>query len=205
MHEIGFFVGGTNYVGDIGRSNYIYPTRVGGGMVYKHNYKPQLAFRFNYNYLPISAKDSDSNNAVRKARNIKFSNSINEFALGVEYNFSRYGMSPRSKKSTPYILVQVAGINYKKISAEQGVRNYIFANKTSYSIPFGLGYKAKLSYDLAFAVEARFTYMPNDDLDYTTKKIKSLNFGSTGNDWYNFIGFSIVYTFGRPPCYLEMM
>ena len=35
IHEIGFFVGGVNYVGDVGRTNYIHPNDTGVSFLYK--------------------------------------------------------------------------------------------------------------------------------------------------------------------------
>ncbi|MDB0610332.1 DUF6089 family protein [Tenacibaculum maritimum] len=52
-HEVGFFVGGSNYVGDIGRTNYIYPNKIGGGLIYKHNLNPRIGLRATYSYIPV--------------------------------------------------------------------------------------------------------------------------------------------------------
>ena len=77
----------------------------------------------------------------------------------------------------------------------------ISKNKFSYSIPVGFGIKGRLDDNLAMAFEVGARYTLVDDIDFTTDKISALNFGGTGNDWYMFTGISIVYTFGRPPCY----
>ena len=42
-----------------------------------------------------------------------------------------------------------------------------------------------------------------DDLDFTTTSIESLDFGGNNSDWYMFTGVSLIYTFGRPPCYTK--
>ena len=196
-------IGGSNYVGDIGKTNYINPNAFAGGLIYKWNLNPRIAFRGNLNYIPIAAKDSESENLVRKVRDLKFNNTISELALGIEYNFYEYDLSNPEKSSTPYILLQAAAINYKSTSSEIAVGSYNYSRKTTYSIPFGVGFKGALLGKLAYALETRFTYLLEDDLDYSTKRIPSLNFGSNTNDWYVFTGFSIVYTFGRPACYSE--
>lgn len=203
IHEVGFFIGNSNYVGDIGSTNYIYPNETASGFVYKYNYNPQLAFRFNYNYLPVSAKDSEAEDKIRIARDINFKNTIHEVAVGIEYNFFDYNISHPDKTYTPYILLEIAGIRYKNAVEETVIGQYSYKNKTTISAPFGIGFKTKLADNFAFAIETRFVYLFSDDLDYTTKDINSLNFGSTSNDWYNFIGVSLVYSFGRPPCYSE--
>ena len=203
INEIGVVFGGSNYIGDIGRTNYIYPSAIAGGLIYKWNMNPRIALRGNLSIIPIEAKDSQSENTVRIARNLKFNNTINELALGIEYNFYEYDLSNPDKSSTPYILLQAAAINYKNVSSEVTVGTYNYSRKTTFSIPFGVGFKGALSGSFAYAIETKFTYLLEDDLDYSTKRISSLNFGNNTNDWYVFTGISVVYTFGRPACYSE--
>lgn len=204
INEVGILIGGSNYIGDIGRNNYIYPNKVAGGLIYKWNFNPRVAFRGTISHIPIAGNDLDSSNEIRKNREVAFSNAINELAVGVEYNFFEYDLSSEDKIATPYILLELVGFNYKTVTAEPTPRNYEYGNKTSYAIPFGIGFKSKLVGKFAFAIETKFRYTFEDDLDYTTNRINSLNFGGTSKDWYVFTGISIVYTFGRPACYAEL-
>jgi len=203
INEIGLLIGGTNYIGDIGRTNYILPNKIGGGVIYKYNLNPRIALRGTFSYLPIEADDANATNSVRKKRNYNFKNNIKELAVGIEYNFFEYDISSPDKISTPYILLEIVGFNYSHIISETVPNQYNFKNKTSYTIPFGLGFKSKLIHNIAFAVETKVSYTFEDDLDFTTSKIPSLNFVGESNDWYVFTGISIVYTFGRPACYSE--
>ncbi|KAB1157324.1 outer membrane beta-barrel protein [Tenacibaculum aiptasiae] len=204
-HEIGVFLGGSNYVGDIGRTNYIYPNKLGGGLIYKYNLNPRIALRGTYTYIPVSGDDANAENPFRQNRpqgTFRFNNTINEFAVGLEFNFFDYNISDYKTTFTPYILAEIAAFNYKSPTSVNTANNTItLTNKFSYSIPVGIGIKGRLADNLAIAFEAgaRVTFV--DDIDFTTDKINSLNFGGSGNDWYMFTGFSIVYTFGRPPCY----
>ncbi|NJN50386.1 MAG: hypothetical protein HC798_04740 [Polaribacter sp.] len=201
LYEIGAFVGGSNYVGDIGRTNYIYPNKLAGAIFFKYNYNPKIAFRATYSYLPILGNDADADTNLKQARGLNFTNTINEFALGIEYNFYDYNIAESGKTWTPYILLELAAFNYSNVIGEPVPNTYFFDNKTSFSIPFGMGIKSKLIGNIAVALETKFRYTFVDDLDYTTNQIPSLNFGGTGNDWYMFTGISFIYTFGRPPCY----
>ena len=199
LHEIGFSLGGTNYVGDIGRTNYIYPNKLAGALFYKYNWNTKIALRATYSYLPISGDDANANTAFRKNRNKNFSNNINELAVGLEYNFYDYDLSRDNKTWTPYLLIEVAAFNYSKVSSSGNKSG----KKPTLAIPFGIGYKSKLSGTLAFAVEAKFRYTFEDDLDYVSNKTTNLTLEGTGNDWYMFTGFSLIYTFGQPPCYID--
>ncbi|CAL2102204.1 OMP_b-brl domain-containing protein [Tenacibaculum sp. 190130A14a] len=200
-HEIGLFLGGSNYVGDIGRTNYIYPNEFAGGIVYKYNLNPRIALRANYNLIPISGNDKDAENAFRQQSGRSFTNTIHEFAAGVEFNFYEYNIAEYRTSFTPYILAQIATINHKSFNRLVNTNTIEVKNSFSYALPVGIGIKGRLTSDLAFAVETGARYTFTDQLDYSTSAVQSLNFEGNGNDWYFFSGISIVYTFGRPACY----
>ncbi|MFT7442271.1 MAG: hypothetical protein ACI9Q3_000636 [Maribacter sp.] len=201
MYEVGISVGGSNYVGDIGRTSYLYPNKIGGAAFFKYNKNPRMALRATYSYLPITANDIDADTDFRRDRGLNFKNTINELAVGLEYNFYEYDLSTPGKTWTPYILLEFAAFNYKYITSEPQPDQYEYNSKNSFAIPFGVGFKSKLSSSLAFALETKFRYTFEDNLDFNNEKIAKLNFGGTGNDWYMFTGFSLIYTFGRPACY----
>jgi hypothetical protein len=201
MYEIGLSIGGSNYVGDIGSTNYIYPNKIASAVFFKYNKNPRLALRATYSYLPIEANDLDADTDYRKDRGLSFNNTINELAIGLEYNFYEYDLSTPGKTWTPYILLELAAFNYKYITSEPQPNQYQYNSKNSFSIPFGVGFKSKLTGSFAFALETKFRYTFEDDLDYNNQKIAKLNFGGLGNDWYMFTGFSLIYTFGRPACF----
>ena len=200
LNEIGFFAGGTNYSGDIGNEMYIMPNRVGGSIVYKRNVNSRISIRTTASYLPIAADDANSSNIVRQHRNYSFSNTIVEVAMGIEFSYFDYDITSSYNNYTPYIVVEFAGMYYDVASSRiNGENNY--TNKMSYAIPFGLGFKSKITDRIAYAVESRAHYTFVDDLDFNNENIPQLNFGNpNNNDWYFFTGVSLVYSFGRPPC-----
>lgn len=201
IHEIGFFVGGSNFIGDIGATTYVYPNKLGGGVVYKFNINPRIAIRGNYNRIAIIGDDKKSSNLYRKQRGFNFANTINEFALGVEFNFFEYNIKEWYTDFTPYILTQIAAFKYKQPARIDRNNKMLFKRTTSYTIPVGIGVKGRISDNMAYAFESAVRFTLKDDLDYTTNEIDKLNFGGQGNDAYVFTAFSIVYSFGRPPCY----
>ena len=72
MYEVGISLGGSNYVGDIGRTSYIYPNKLGGAAFFKFNKNPRMALRATYSYLPIKANDLDADTDFRRLRELKF-------------------------------------------------------------------------------------------------------------------------------------
>jgi hypothetical protein len=201
LHEVGISLGGSNYVGDIGVNYYTYPNKPAGAVFYKYNWNPRIALRATYSFLPISGNDLDADTAFRKNRGSQFSNTVNELAVGFEFNFYEYDLSSDDKTWTPYLLFELVGFNYTNVKSYTTAGQMVKGNKTSYAIPFGIGYKSKLYGTLAFAIEAKFRYTFEDDLDFTNNKTPNVNIEGTGNDWYMFTGFSLIYTFGRPACY----
>ncbi|RXP45898.1 hypothetical protein EC396_15030 [Lutibacter sp. HS1-25] len=202
IHEIGVFAGGSNYIGDIGSELYINPTNLMGGIIYKYNLNPRMALRGTFTYAKISADDAKASNIGRQQRGLRFSNTLTELAAGIEYSYFPYNLNTHHLTQTPYILLEIAALNFNNVIGENGPLQYQYGSKTTVAIPFGLGYKFKVARGFAMAFEIRTTYTFTDELDYNNSKIPALTFGNpNNNDWYTFTGVSFVYTFGRPPCY----
>lgn len=209
IHEVGFFVGGSKYIGDVGSTSYLLPTDFSGGLIYKYNYNPRIAFRGSYNYVAVSGDDADSSNPFRLQRGVSFTNNIHEFAVGMEYNFFNYNISEHDQSYSPYIHVGVAAFSYKTPVSISDAGVVDLTNATTYAIPFGVGYKGRVTDNIAFAIETNVRYAFTDQIDYSkdlyapNNLFSNLDYAGTGNDWYTFTGLSIVYTFGRPPCYTD--
>jgi hypothetical protein len=204
IHEVGVFLGGSNYIGDIGSTSYISPNKFAYGVVYKWNKSPRHAFRFSYAQSQISATDANSTGSNRKLRGYSFENNIKEIAAGLEFNFFDFNLHDARKKITPYVY---SGINYFMHD-----ELYIIAGETSkskssnsFAIPMVVGLKSNLSKRmiLAFEVGARYTF--TDGLDGNNPKNNNAQIAQFGNinnnDWYVFSGFMLTYTFGNKPCY----
>ena len=99
--------------------------------------------------------------------------------------------------------MQVAAVDYETPRIQNESGDYSFTRNTALAIPFGIGWKTKLYGKVAFAAEISFRYSFTDELDYSTQEFTELDFGGTSNDWYSFTGISLVYTFGRPPCFAD--
>ena len=158
INEVGFFAGGVNYVGDVGSTNYIQPNDYGGSIVYKYNLNPRIALRGSYSHFSLQGNDADSDNRIRQERGISFKNLVNEFAVGIEYNFYEYNLSSQDKISTPYILLQVAALDYQTPRLKNSDGSFIFSRNTSISVPVGLGFKTKVYGKIAFAIETTFPF-----------------------------------------------
>jgi len=207
LNELGISLGGTNYSGDIGNELFIYPNRIGGSLVYKRNVNSRIVGRASLSYFPIADDDANSSNIARQERDYSFSNTLYEAAVGIEFNYFDYDVMSLNKAHTPYIFVEFAGIGYKYVTAVDENQVVTLSNgfKVSYSVPFGIGYKSRITDRIGYVVELRAHYTFEDDLDLTNHTNEDLAIISIGNpnttDWYFFTGVSLTYSFGRPPCF----
>ena len=87
INELGVFVGGANYIGDVGPTNYIAPNEPAFGIIYKWNRSPRHSWRASFTYADIKSKDIDSDETSRQQRGYEFKNTIKELSLGLEFNF----------------------------------------------------------------------------------------------------------------------
>ncbi len=200
LYEGGVFLGGSNYIGDIGSEFYIQPNNIAVGGIAKFNYSPRITFRATGLYTKLSDADSRAQSRVRQNRGLQFNNSILEAALGVEFSFFKYSLTQTGFTQTPYIIAQVGAVNYASIGSDGNSKR-----TTSIVAPVGLGYKMKLMENVGIAIESSFRYTFKDGIDGNNHAIvgdPNRTFGNPNSkDWYVFTGITIVYAFGRPGCY----
>lgn len=207
IHEIGVFLGGSNFIGDVGRTNYINPNKLAIGGIYKWNKSPRYAYRASLTYSKLHANDADSGSAAREDRGYSFSNRILEASLGMEFHFLEYDLHTLHKPFTPYIYGGVSAFNYRMYYLDDNIERLV-ANedrKTSIAFPFGLGVKGEVLPNLVLGAEVIARYTLANDIDGSNSKKApeglSRKFGNfNSNDWYVFSGITITYTFGKRPC-----
>ncbi len=202
INELGISIGGVNYIGDVGDESYIAPNDLYFGLIYKWNMTSRITLRAQAIHLRIQDNDLNSQNAIKQARGYSFKNSINEFALGVEFNYYDYSLRRKGWNSTPYLIAEIAIFNYNTVVKETTPNNFETEGKMAFTVPVGIGYKTKLASNIGFGVETILRYTFADDLDYNHKEFPQLNFGNPdSNDWYLTVGVNLVVGFGRKDCY----
>lgn len=233
-HELGVSVGGANVIGDVGKGNYInpFPTRLSKngsiylpgsiGALYRFNFNPHMGFRASLSYSRAGASDHLSGEQFKIDRNKSFSNTILEGAVLFEYNFKDINEAQEFAHS-PYIFFGAGLANYRTRSYDLDNTNRIVSTDkrdNSLVLPFGVGYKVRLNYNMVVSLETGFRYTGKDDLDYNNPKfstkmqqagvtdttidqfMQSKTFGNlSNNDWYVITGLTLTYSFGRPACY----
>jgi hypothetical protein len=207
IHEVGLFLGGSNFIGDLGSTTYINPNEPAFGILYKWNKSPRHSYRVSYTQSKISSNDLNSEEPSRRQRGYRFENSIKEVSLGLEFNFFDFNLHESERKITPYVYSGLIYTQYNGLffpDPDQVVPTFDSDHGT-YGIPMIIGVKSNISKSLILGLEVGARYTLADDIDGnspTNENLTDLKFGNiNNNDWYVFSGLTLTYTFGEKPCY----
>jgi len=205
INEIGVFLGGSNFIGDVGKTNYVSPNEPAFGVLYKWNKSPRHAYRISYMQSTIRANDLDSEIPGREQRGYSFKNDIKEFSLGLEFNFFDFNLHESLvKKMTPYVYTGVTYFAYDELFVVNGETKIDYQD-SAFAIPMIVGIKTNVlnNFVLGLEVGARYTFTDNLDGSFPkNSNLQTLKFGNINSkDWYVFTGFTLTYTFTEKPCY----
>lgn len=191
-HEFGLSAGAANYYGDL--QNKLYPNygfRPMGGLMYKYFFNPNLGIRFGASYSNVTAADSLSDIAVKKARNLRFASNIFEVHGGFELNLFR--VEKERTKFSPYIFGGLAlfhfnpytdGMRGEKVYlrplATEGQNLPVYPDRKEYKLtniafPIGGGLKVFVGKTFFITAEAGFRYTNTDYLDDVSKSYVNLD------------------------------
>lgn len=204
INEIGVFLGGANFMGDVGATNYIKPNEFAFGALYKWNKSPRYSWRISYTHATLTADDSKSDQPARQKRDYDFKNTVDELSAGLEFNFFDFNLHDLQSRTTPYVFT---GLNYFRYDGLylQGHALVMDQKRGSLAIPMAIGIKSRIATNFILGLEVGVRYTFADDLDGSNsknEKYQIYKFGNlNSNDWYTFSGVTLTYTFGENPCY----
>ena len=207
IFEIGVSYGKSNFIGDIGNTKFINPKDAVYGGVFKWNRSSRHSYRFSYMRSKLSANDLESEDPRRIERGYFFETPINEFSLGMEFNFFDYDLHDYDVLFSPYMYT---GIIFSTFDEQLLINSIITSsnkNKSSFGIPIVLGFKHRLynNFILSFEIGARYIFSDEIDGNNVSADNLNYNFGNiNNNDWYMFSNISLTYTFGENPCYCKI-
>ncbi len=201
-------VGASNYIGDIGRTNYVYPENLAFGIIYKWNKSTRHSYRFTLAHTKTEGNDQKSDLNYRLQRGFQFTNTITEASVGLEFNFFDFDLHHLDHQFTPYIATGISGFMYDS-------KYYVTNNASTYeentkgiAIPMIVGVKTRLSERFVLGIELGARYTFTDNLDGTNPERENISYIKTGNnnsnDWYIFSLATLTYTFGKNPCFCPL-
>jgi hypothetical protein len=194
FHEVGVFLGTSSYRGDVGNTNFVYPTGTAFGVLYRWNLTTRYSLRASGFYGSLKGNN--------------FSNTLIEASIGGEINFTDFNVHEGVPQLSPYLALGVSYVNYDKFyfvgPAPATTEVYSAAQSIALPVIVGLKFNPNPFWVLGFEVGMR--YALTDDLD-GSDPIEEFDFARFGNhqnnDWYIFSGITISFTFGDLPCYCK--
>lgn len=185
--DVGGFVGGSFYLGDINTSRLFYSTKIAGGALYRYNFNPRYALRGSIIYGNLSGNDKDFSNQYQQLRNQSFNTPLVDVTFQAEFNFLPYVVASDKNTYSSYIL---SGVSYFMVPNTNTPHQL--------AIPLGMGLKFNLKRNWAAGVEWSFRKTFTDDIDGLDGKSffmdthKQTGFANN-RDWYSFCGIFLTY------------
>lgn len=173
--EIGPWVGGSQYFGDLQTALTLADPGLAGGFNVRYNFDERICLKGSLNYARIAAFDDDSPNTFERERNLSFKSNIFDASLQAEFNFLPYVHGSKDQWFTPYIF---AGLSFFAFSPKTELDDISYNlrdfgtegqaigdeySRFSRAINYGFGFKWDINYDWSINIEAR---MHNSQTDY---------------------------------------
>ena len=202
-NEVGFFAGGSNYIGDIGPNTFINPSSLAIGFLYRKNFNQRISARAKINTVNIKSNDLKSSSQFRFQRGKYFENTILEFGLGLDFNFLDFDLTESSFQMSPFFGIGISYVSFDNyddgVSPSPAPAIKLDKNK-SIAIPITLGYKIKPKNNFIFAIEVTVNPSFTDNIDGSAEIFTRPFDSNLSNDWYVYSGISITYIFGKKFC-----
>ncbi len=196
--EIGFTAGGMNYIGDLNGQSMLGTVNLALGGYVRYNFDERWSMRFDMDYGHLEGGNPD----VIERRNLSFRSYLFEGSLRAEFNFFPYSMRDDHFRWSPYLFGGLGFFAFNPkayytdpLSGEsgwyelqplgtEGQGTPLAPDRTRYvlkqlSMPFGVGFKYRVSKSFSFSAEYGFrktwtdylddvstVYVDNDQLEY---------------------------------------
>jgi len=235
-HELGLFIGTSGYHGDIGDNKVgeIFKHQSPSlGLTHRINLHKYLCFRTRFQYGKLKADDLLSSDSNIQERKLSFESEVIDLSAGFEFHFHKFETIKRKITYTPFIFGGISLFSFNpKAKTQMGqwvdlqplgtegqetnASNKDKYSLSSWSIPFGLGYKANVGERLGFTFEWTWhatnsdyiddvsgyypdeSYLSNEAAYFSNPgRLGEVTGKTRGNpntkDWFNFVGFTVTY------------
>ncbi|AFD05690.1 type IX secretion system protein PorG [Solitalea canadensis] len=120
-YELGAFVGGAGYKGDLSQFNYFRFTDAAFGIIFRKNFNPRNALKVTLTHGKVQANDATSGIPDQERRNLRFESPINELSVQYEFNFFSLNPFKEGEVFSPYLSAGLSVFNFDP-QAENGQR-----------------------------------------------------------------------------------
>ena len=175
--ELGAWLGGSNYFGDLNTEWRVNRTKPAGGFGARYNFNDRLSFKLGVSAGMIEANDADSRNFYEQRRNLHFRSLLFDATAQLEFNFLPYVHGHREYYYTPYVFLGPSFYQFNPQAELDGewynLREYGTEgqfkgeeyNTAQGAIAYGVGFKIDLSYRWSLNVELSGRRLMTDYLD----------------------------------------
>lgn len=169
--EIGTTIGFSNYLGDLAPTPVLTETKPGGAIFGRYNISSSFAFTGSFSVGMVSG--TDQNFKENQYRNLSFRSNIYEMATLVEFNFFKYGAGVLDKRYTTYLFLGLAATGFNPQANVNGLWIDLSNIQTegekystlAVSVPFGMGFKWRMTKHFALEGNVGFRRLYSDYLD----------------------------------------
>lgn len=105
--ELGVFLGGSYYIGDLNPIAHFRAVQPAAGLVYRYNIHSRLVFRANFTYGNVVGDDALAKEQLQVNRNLSFKSDIFELGAGVEFHYFPFQLGHDRYKGTAYLLAEL--------------------------------------------------------------------------------------------------
>jgi len=186
--EFGFMGGGSYYIGDINPSKHFIYSKPAFGLIGRYNLSTRHSMRFTASYGNVYGADVNAEDSYQINRNLAFSSSVIEIAIGFELDLVKYRINDMRYPISPYFFYELAFFRMNpKVKNSNGGDDIVLqelgtegqgtllSSKKPYalnqiSIPLGIGVKFNIKKRVAISLEYGIRKTFTDYLDDVSGK-----------------------------------
>jgi len=198
--EVGSWIGGANYFGDLNSNSSFAMVRPAGGIFLRNNFNTRWVLKSSISFGQVAFDDKKSANGFNRQRNLHFKSNVGEIAAMLELNFLEFNKQKKQQWFSPYFTVGFAAFYFNPQAQYQdkwyylqplgtegqtdpsysGIKKYRIVN---FAIPIGGGFKFSLgrNWNIGVFGDLRVTFTDYlDDVSGVYASPLSLPLGSHG-------------------------
>lgn len=180
-YEVGGWIGGSQYYGDLNTSVNLARPGLSGGVIGMYNFDKRLSARASLNFGRLRGTDVGATKAFESNRNLSFYSNVYDVNLGVEFNFLTYTHGSEFENMTPYMTLGISAIGFNPRAKLNGKSYELRAWGTEGQLPdesykliswgptLGVGFKMDITKDISFGIEASMRFAQTDYIDDVSK------------------------------------
>lgn len=202
--EVGLSLGQSAYMGDANMHEWFASPELSYGLVGRYALNGRFALRAEANNARVSGSVETDPSVFLNGRTLTFDRSVQDVGVLLEMNFYEYGMPEYVQGSSwisPYVSIGVGVSSYQTNQ-----------RKWAFSIPFGVGVKAKVLPRLNANLDWTWRRLSSDDLDAAepfdafqlSHPMGVDGVGGKNSDWYSVLSLRLTFDLfaaGTKCCY----